>query len=385
MTVVESRAGTGTGSTSMVVSADRGGVEVVERWADAWRRLCDEFVDDQPFYHPEWISAHIRAFTPKANVLLLTVTLEGRLCLVLPLLEERALFHGLPLRTLRAPVNSHSCRFDAVRCPGREGDLAVRALWEHLKELPAWDLLELSYVPKDGTLSALALAAAADRFHTAQVPMIPNPYIPIPSDPARLLELPANKKLRSQLRGIRRELTGRGQLKLQRVCDANRAILQRFYELESAGWKGAEGSAISCTPQTQQFYDEISKSAETFGYLCIYTLEFDGQLLASHLGLSYKGRYFSPKVAYDENFKQWAPGQLIVEEIIRDCSARDVREYDITGPNDAWKAKWTSQTHPQCIQFIFRKGIPGNLAHAIRFRLRPWLKKVTGRARSKKR
>jgi CelD/BcsL family acetyltransferase involved in cellulose biosynthesis len=104
----------------------------------------------------------------------------------------------------------------------------------------------------------------------------------------------------------------------------------------------------------------------------------DGHLLASHLGLSYKGRYFSPKVAYNEDLKQWAPGHLIVEEILRDCAARDVREYDITGPSDPWKAKWTSQTRQQKMQFIFAKGVSGDLAHAIRFRLRPWLKKITG-------
>ncbi len=38
------------GSTAMVVAAHRCGVEVVERWADAWRNLCDEAVDDQPFF-----------------------------------------------------------------------------------------------------------------------------------------------------------------------------------------------------------------------------------------------------------------------------------------------------------------------------------------------
>jgi CelD/BcsL family acetyltransferase involved in cellulose biosynthesis len=357
----------------MVVSADRGGVEVVERWADDWRKLCVESVDDQPFYHPEWIAAHIRAFTPQARVLLLRVSCEGRLCLVLPLLEERSWFYGLPVRKLRAPVNGHSVRFDAVRCPGAQGDRALRALWEHMKELSAWDLMELDYMPVVGTLSALALIAQADDFPTGKVPLSPNPYVPVAPDPTSLSQLPVNKKLRSQLRGVRRDLAKRGRLKLRRVFDADPAILQRFYELESAGWKGAVGSAIACAAQRQQFYDEIAKAAESLGYLCIYTLELDGQLLAAHVGLSYRGRYFSPKVAYDESLKQWAPGHLIVGEILQDCVARNIVEYDITGQNDAWKQKWTSETRPQCIQFIFQKGFLGSVAHTIRFRVRPWV------------
>jgi CelD/BcsL family acetyltransferase involved in cellulose biosynthesis len=371
MIIAESPVATSARSASMVVSAYRGGVEVVERWADDWRELCLESVDDQPFYHPEWIAAHIRAFTPKANMLLLMVTCEGRLHLVLPLLE------------VRAPVNGHTCRFDAVRSSGPQGDLALQALWEHMKNLPTWDLVEVPYMPIGGTVSALALAAEADGFQTARVPMSPSPYVSIPPDSQGLCQLPVNKKLRSQLRGIRNALAKKGQLKLRRVDAANSAILQRFYDLESAGWKGAEGTAIAYTEQGPQFYNEISKWAESLGCLCIYTLELDDQLLAAHFGLSYRGRYFSPKVAYNENFKSWAPGHLIIEEILRDCATRQVHEYDITGQNDEWKAKWTSHTRPQCIQYIFRKGISGSIAHALGFRLRPGVLKLRNSVMSK--
>src|ERR1700685_1703074 len=109
---------------SMEAVAHCGGVEVVERWADEWRRLCVESPDDQPFYRPEWIAAHIRAFTPAAKVVLLTVSAAGKLLFVLPLLREWAMFNGMPLRRLRAPVSSHSCRFDAVRHASPEGNAA---------------------------------------------------------------------------------------------------------------------------------------------------------------------------------------------------------------------------------------------------------------------
>jgi hypothetical protein len=66
MTIAESRAGTGSGP--MVVAAHRGGVEVIERWADRWHSLCTQSTDDQPLFRPEWIAAHIRAFTPRPRV-----------------------------------------------------------------------------------------------------------------------------------------------------------------------------------------------------------------------------------------------------------------------------------------------------------------------------
>lgn len=365
---------------SMLVTAHRGGVEVIERWADQWRDLCRESADDQPFYRPEWIAAHIRAFAPQAKVFLLTVTSDSKLLFVLPLLQERSLFSGVPVRKLRAPVNSHSCRFDALRHPSSQGDLAVSAAWNYLQSLRSWDLLEIQDVPDGGTISVLALAARRNNFHVVQVPNLTNPYVPIPPDPADLKKLPVNARLRGKLRSIRREVESHGGLKFLRVENADQSVLDRFYDLEAAGWKGREGSAIACSPNIRQFYDETSRSAERYGYLCMYTLEFNGELLAAHLGLSHKGRYFSPKVAYNEKLPQYAGGHLIVSEILQDCAARGISEYDITGVSDDWKMKWTAEARPKFNYYIFRPGL-GGLAHTLRFRVRPALKKLLQRAR----
>ncbi|HEX6824587.1 MAG TPA: GNAT family N-acetyltransferase [Candidatus Sulfotelmatobacter sp.] len=381
MSIAERTMNASTRSAPLVVMADCGGLEVIDRWADQWRKLCHDAVNEQPFYRPEWIRAHIRAFTPQARIFLLTVTCEGQLLLVLPLLEERSVFDGVPLRTLRAPVNSHALRFDAVRHASAEGEAAVFAAWNHLRQRRDWQLLSLPQVPEGAVLSDLVRAAGQDGFYVGELPMEQNPYVPLPFDPAGLNKLPINARLRSKLRHISRELQSQGgELKLSRVEKAAPSVLQRFYELEASGWKGAEKSAIACNADTRQFYDEIAVEAARFGYLCIYSLELNGELLASHFGLSLKGRYYSPKIAHDEKFPQYAPGHLIVREILQDCAARHIPEYDITGVVDDWKSKWTSQSRTKFKYFIFRPGLPAGLAYAIRFRMRPLVKKLLRRA-----
>lgn len=357
-------------------SCHHGGVEILDRWAEPWRELCSEAVDDQPFYRPEWIAAHIRSFTPQAKVLLLTVAAGGRLELVLPLLEERAWFCGLPVRRLRAPVNGHSCRFDAVRRRGMDGHRTIEAAWNCLQKSPDWDFLEFEGVPVPGTLSSLVDAAKRDGFLTGEIVMSPNPYLPIPSDPVALRELPVNKKLRSQLRGIHHQMMEKGELRLRCMNTADRDALQKFYALEAAGWKGASGTAIATSAPCRRFYDEIAHWAGSLGLLSIYRLEWNDQLLAAHFGLTYNGRYCSPKIAYDEAFGKWAPGHLIVGEILRDCAARGIVEYDITGQNDDWKRKWSGRTRAQSLYYIFRKGIWGSLLHRMRFQIRPAVKHV---------
>ena len=362
--------------SSLSVNLHTGDVRVIDELATAWRELCARAFDDEPFYRPEWIAAHVRAFTPHAKLFVITVHHDGELCLILPLIRDRQVISGIPVRTLSAPVTTHSCRFDAVRQSGPIGEAAIAAAWNFLKTTKGWDVLDLREVPNDGTLAALASLAESERMQTGKIPMRPNPCVAIPAASEISKRLPQNARLRGKLRQVNREAVAKGELRLRRVTVAQREDLNRFYELEASGWKGEAQSAIKADAKTRQFYDEIANSAEWFGYLSMYFLELNDQLLAAHLGLCYRDVYYSPKLAYDEKFKEFAPGHLIISSILEDCAARGVHMYDITGPDDEWKLRWTETLRPRSRFLVFQNGLAGKLAHTMRFRVRPWAKRT---------
>lgn len=366
-----------TGTEAVSVSSERGGIEVIDRSAEEWRNLCDEAVDDQPFYRPEWIKAYFRNFGREKRVHLIAARSEKHLCLLLPLQEELATFSKVPVRRLRSPVNGTCGRFDAVRRAGPEGEAAVQATWDYLKELAGWDLLQFSSALEGSSVGQITDAAEADGFLTTHEADRPNPLVPVPTGPAALSQMPPNSKLRSQLRQARRRLAEQGELKFYRVQTADRAALDRFYKLEASGWKGKIRSC-ALYDGSQPFYDEVAEQAARFGYLTLYMLEFNGQLIASHFSFNYRNRCYSPKVAYDEDFKLYAPGHLIISEILKDCAARGIRDYDITGQDQSWKMKWTNQTRAVHHYYIFR-GPVGRLAYTVASRLRPRVERLFGK------
>ena len=220
------------------VQALRGGLEVVDELADEWRTLCSEAVDDQPFYRPEFIRAHIYNVLPHATISVITVRQRGRLRLVLPLVEELGSFRKVPLRKLRAPVNDKCRRFDEVCHASPEGHAAIRTAWEYLKALDGWDLLQFRDALEGSTVRKLANLARMNGFLSIEIPENPSPFVTVPSDPELLDRLPPNSKLRSQLRQARRRLSEQGSLKFSRISDADYNALQRFYQVEASGWKG---------------------------------------------------------------------------------------------------------------------------------------------------
>ena len=174
------------------------------------------------------------------------------------------------------------------------------------------------------------------------------------------------------------KLAAEGPLVLRHFDQAGPDALQRFYDLEVAGWKGREGSAIACAAQTRQFYDEIAEAAERFGYLSLDFVESDGRTIAGHFGLSYRNRYFLPKAAYDEDFRKYGPGHFGVYLTLKQCQQQGLREFDFLGPWASDEAEWTLQARCHFHAYIFQKGLYGRLLHLLHFKLGRLLRTIVG-------
>ena len=111
----------------------------------------------------------------------------------------------------------------------------------------------------------------------------------------------------------------------------------------------------------------------------MYLLESNGRTIAGQFGLSYGGRYFVPKAAFDEEYKFYGPGHLIIESILKDLGERGFVEFDFIGPWMEWKGKWTKQSRPHAWLYIFRKSAYGRLLHWLKFAAKPLVKHLFGK------
>lgn len=365
------RATEGLGSVTAQFRAEvlRGGPGVIDGLAAEWSALCDAR-REAPFYRPEWIRAYLRAFAPRAEVVLVTSRAAGRLGVVLPLIAELGTLGGLPVRKLRTAGNTHTCRYELISDPDA-GEGALYSALAALLDEPGWDVLEMENAPRGGALAQLVQLAAQQGCRTHAAAVLTPPYLdltPCEGQFERLLDR-LDAKFRSNLRRRMRKLAAHGAVRLAHSTrDDGR--LQQFYALERSGWKGAERSAIACDDTTRSFYDEIAREAEHGGSLSLYALECGGRPVAMHFGLYREGRYHLLKTAYDEALRDCSPGQLLTHEALRDLVARGCREFDFVGGAAGWKSDWAPQSRPLDDLYVFR-GWVGSALHALRFRLRP--------------
>lgn len=358
------------------VKALAGSVGAIAHIADEWRALCEEGISNQPFYRPEWIEAYLAAFEPKAHLVILTVRIEGRLRAVLPLIEERSTFLGIPVKKLRSPTNVHSNRFDISIGRGVTSEI-YSALWQALRDY-SWDVVELQDVPIDAAARTFLQCAGQDACPTGLWESMRTPYISLPSGTDNVEEALGKKDSNffSNLKKKMKKLEKSGAVRLEEIRAADQAALDRFYDMEMATWKGREGTAIACDRATREFYNLVAKAAARYGYLDLRMLCCGDDVAAMNYSLSLAGHHYIPKTTYSEKFSQSSPGQLIMREVIRACLTTGMSEMDFLGPWVGWKGHWTTETREHSHCYIFRRGLKGRLLHFLKFRVATRARKI---------
>jgi CelD/BcsL family acetyltransferase involved in cellulose biosynthesis len=332
---------------------------------------------DVLFQRHDFMRLWLQHFAADAELRLLTLRdAGGQLVAVLPLLASRQRMYGIPVREWQSAANLHSCRFDLLADDPLE---AARCFVDFLRRRADWDLLRLMDVPGTGQARSLLLAAAQAGLAAGSWDSVQSPYVPLPSQWAEL-DTTLHSKFRANLRRRRRRLATQGTISLERFGGGPELAsrLDEGLALEASGWKGEAGSAIRQDPQTDAFYRELAAESARNGRLALWFLRLDGRAIAFQYALEHDGRLLLLKPAYDQAFGDCSPGQLLMEDVLRDAIDRGLREFDFLGPDMPWKRDWTALRRPHQWFYLFR-GARGTLLHALKFRIAPWLKRIRHR------
>jgi CelD/BcsL family acetyltransferase involved in cellulose biosynthesis len=360
----------------ITTGVDIGGSEVIDRLANRWERLCEE-TRSAPFHRPEWVAAYLKAFEPNSDIVLLTASVGERLVAVLPMVRKTCWYAGVPLIKLAGAANIHSVRFEILRAAGAAGEAAIPALWNALKSVPGWHILELPYIPQDGGCAQLIAKAREDGYLTRMSPAQDSPILRLkPDDKGGFTwQEGTSRHFRHELRRYGRVLEAEMQAKptITRWIHPEPTALQQFFDLEAAGWKGREGSAVNCKPETRAFYEQIARQGADRGYFCLHSLEANGIMAAGAFSVMTSECFFPMKITFNETLRRGGPGHLLLNSILEECAEKRIPELFFGGSKDPYKDLWTQETLPHFTGLVFAPKLRSQLAYQVLTRVFPKL------------
>ncbi|MFC4172931.1 GNAT family N-acetyltransferase [Microvirga sp. GCM10011540] len=147
--------------------------------------------------------------------------------------------------------------------------------------------------------------------------------------------------MRKNLGRYHRKLQSRGQVcfEVKRGSAAQEDFLEEFLALEASGWKGRNGTAIASKSDSTEFYKALVRNLATRGQLEWHTMRVNNHLVAAEMGIRCGAALVLPKTAYDENYADCRPGNLLNAAFIGDAFSRS----DLIELNDMSDMEWHSQ------------------------------------------
>lgn len=114
--------------------------------------------------------------------------------------------------------------------------------------------------------------------------------------------------------------------------------------MESEGWKGKIGTAISDSNPQGRFYRDVMRAFALNEEARIYLLKIDGRIVASDLCLTRNGMMVVLKTAYDESCKGFSPALLMRKQIMEKIyEEKTIKVVEFYGKVKPWHLQWTDE------------------------------------------
>jgi CelD/BcsL family acetyltransferase involved in cellulose biosynthesis len=95
------------------------------------------------------------------------------------------------------------------------------------------------------------------------------------------------------------------------------SYLEQFVLLESSGWKGKAGTAIAKSTELHQRYRTLVVGLQKSDQMEWHILKIDGRAAAAHLAFRAGKTLSLLKIAYQEDFSECGPGNMLFLEMLR--------------------------------------------------------------------
>src|SRR5262245_40200622 len=339
--------GVGPGQTRVIRD-----VSALDGLAEAWDAIAAPAVS--PMQQYAWARACAATFTGRRDLHVVAVCESVGLA-VAPLIRRRDRFARVEfLGALELDEPSDVLASDEASL-ARLAEVLVRSRHPLL----------LKRIPAESPLVPALLRAYSGRGLVIRRRLSGFPWIPLDAGWSRP-EDRLNTGRQSDLRRAQRIAEDLGAVRVEVFSPEPEdlaALLAEAFEVEAAGWKGRQGSALACDPTRQAFFRRYAAAACRRGILRLGFLRIGGRTAAMQLGVEWGGRFWLLKIGFDEAFARCSPGTLLMLEMVRRAAQRGLHAYELLGVSEPWTRMWTNLEHP-CVSLRAYAG-PGSGAPVV--------------------
>lgn len=305
--------------------------------ADEWNLLPG--ARQNPLFRHEWFLSSAESFYTEKNLRVFTVRENGRLCAAAPLvLVKRFGIDRLELLGASFLHEPSDLLYDS--------EDSLIELYRHITRLSHATVLQR--VINTSTLIDLITKKSHARGKLLKLSATSAPYIELTPTWEHYFSNLSSRR-RYDLRRARTKLEQAGRVSVEFVSpsgDELESYMQDAIRIESSGWKGRAGSALSFNARLLRFMRAYTQRAAKLGALQLCYLKCNNEAIAMQIGIQYAERYWVLKIGYDERWAYCSPGMQLTMEAVKYAFRKGFKIYEFLGADEAWLRMWTQSSYP---------------------------------------
>ncbi len=340
--------------------------------AAAWDRLAFCSPQRLPMLSHAWISTYLEYYlTPGIPwVCLFAYNDDSELVGVLPVVIESCRVMGTRCARLRLNLLENA---DMVIAEGLERPVIATLLSALEKNSPNWFCLEFDELPEESATMKYVECIQKAGF-CVDGPAGKGSFIKIQGTYPEFLNSLSPHFARN-LRRVGRKIDQQCEVQMLFLgSETPEEHLRRFMKVEASGWKGQMGNAIQRSARSMAYYEVLVRRLAEKGWLEWHFLVADGKTLAGHMGIKMGRSLVLYKIAYDEAYSAFAPGNVLMASTIeRAFNSGDTDEINCL-TDYPWNRNWQMLLRPYRNLRVYRHSflpltcgyLPGKARKAVR-------------------
>jgi CelD/BcsL family acetyltransferase involved in cellulose biosynthesis len=131
-------------------------------------------------------------------------------------------------------------------------------------------------------------------------------------------------------------------------------LVETAIQLHTKRWRAVGQPGMVSANASSEFLKEISVTFASFDMTRLFSLRFNGKVVAAILGFLLKYQFFSYISGFDPEFESLGFGRTILFETVRHLHQAGVRRFDFLRGDEDYKSWWGAATSPRCRILITR-------------------------------
>jgi len=294
-------------------------------------------------FDPECVKAWTENLSQQWKTLVLKVSDNDRVIGLFPLMYRDEKRKGLlPYRRVRF-LGSLNTDFNVVLAEAKDVEQVITAALDWLFSGSfRWELMILDDLPDDSPVPGI-IQSRLDAI-SADYEKHEGKYYYVDLDrPWEEAWLEMSKKfVRRNTNLARNRITKAGQWEVAINPDLpTKRLIEQAAIMHKDRQSELERESFYSSPESARFVERIIDRNREMGRFCSYWLKLEGSPIAYMFGFEQDNVFYAWNMAFDPQHSNLFPSKLLMLEIIKDCHARGLKEFNFMRGETEYKSKWT--------------------------------------------